>query len=205
MSAKEIAFVRESDFHGEKIYLVLSDTGTVLTKMIKLYTGTPYNHASIAFDKELVELYSFGRKQPRNPFIGGFVKENTSSPIFSGATCAIYSCEVTQEQLKNMKNYIGLIEREKQKYKYNFIGLFAIMLNIQFSRDYAFCCSQFVGRVLSECDSIQFPKPLTLLTPNDLRLDPYFQLEYEGCINSYLNSRSSLSVSIVQNEVVVEM
>lgn len=43
-----------------KIYLLLSDTGTVLTKLIKTYTKMPYNHASIAFDSKLREVYSFG-------------------------------------------------------------------------------------------------------------------------------------------------
>lgn len=36
----------------------------------------PLNHVSIALDRELTEVYSFGRKQPDNPFIGGFVKED---------------------------------------------------------------------------------------------------------------------------------
>ena len=65
---------------GEKIYIVLTDTGTLLSKAIGLYTRKDLNHASIAFDEELKEMYSFGRKQRHNPFVGGFVKEN-AAPI----------------------------------------------------------------------------------------------------------------------------
>jgi hypothetical protein len=57
----------------KKVYILLTNTGSFLTKLIKLYTKKPYNHASIAFDYELSEVYSFGRKTARNPVIGGFV------------------------------------------------------------------------------------------------------------------------------------
>ena len=60
----------------KNIYVVLSDTGSVLTRLIGFYTKSRYNHCSISFDPEFKSLYSFGRKQPRNPFIGGFVEES---------------------------------------------------------------------------------------------------------------------------------
>ncbi|USK36883.1 hypothetical protein LIS77_13090 [Cytobacillus firmus] len=60
---------------NQKIYILLTDTGTLFTRLIKLYTKKPYNHASISIDPELKEVYSFGRKTAKNPFIGGFVKE----------------------------------------------------------------------------------------------------------------------------------
>ena len=58
------------------IYILLTDTGTWFSRAIKLYTGAPYNHASIALDEELNELYSFGRKVYTNPFSAGFVQEH---------------------------------------------------------------------------------------------------------------------------------
>lgn len=59
----------------KQVYILLTNTGSLLTKLIKIYTKKPYNHASIAFDRNLSEVYSFGRKAARNPFIGGFVKD----------------------------------------------------------------------------------------------------------------------------------
>ncbi|MDU5946686.1 MAG: hypothetical protein E6Z15_06375, partial [Paenibacillus macerans] len=45
---------------GERsVYILLTNTGTLFTRVIKGYTGAPYNHASISFDRELSELYSF--------------------------------------------------------------------------------------------------------------------------------------------------
>ena len=53
------------------IYILLSDTGSVLTRIIKHFTNNPYNHVSIAFEEDLSKLYSFGRLQPNNPFFVG--------------------------------------------------------------------------------------------------------------------------------------
>lgn len=54
------------------IYIVLTKTGTLLSKAIGMYTGKEMNHASIAFDEGLSEMYSFGRRQLNNPLSGGF-------------------------------------------------------------------------------------------------------------------------------------
>lgn len=46
----------------QSVFILLTNTGTFLTRVIKSYTRAPYNHASISFNRELSELYSFGRK-----------------------------------------------------------------------------------------------------------------------------------------------
>ncbi|MDF2789985.1 MAG: hypothetical protein K0S80_3083 [Neobacillus sp.] len=40
----------------KQMYLLLTNTGSFLTKLIKLYTKKPYNHASIASDSQLSEV-----------------------------------------------------------------------------------------------------------------------------------------------------
>ncbi|MEM5591749.1 hypothetical protein AAHH67_08270 [Niallia circulans] len=65
-----------------KVYIILTDTGTLFTRCIKFFTRKPHNHASISFDPQLNEVYSFGRRKPSNPFIGGFVKENVQHSFF---------------------------------------------------------------------------------------------------------------------------
>lgn len=51
----------------QSVFILLTNTGTLFTKVIQGYTRAPYNHASISFNRELSELYSFGRKNPNNP------------------------------------------------------------------------------------------------------------------------------------------
>lgn len=163
-----------------KVYILLSDTGTIFTRLIKLYTRQDYNHASISFDRTLTEVYSFGRKDPHNPFIGGFVKENTKNSLLRNATCQIYSCSVTEEQFQKMKQFIDEIESLSHLFRYNFLGLFAIVLNKQLNRDYAYFCSEFVATVLSKGSLVKFQKPLSFVSPHDLRQLNNFELEYQG-------------------------
>ncbi|GJM76303.1 hypothetical protein HMSSN036_85190 [Paenibacillus macerans] len=66
-----------------QIYILLSNPKTWVAKMIGLYTRAPFNHASIAFDPELREVYSFGRKHPLIPIYGGFVKEDIHGGVFA--------------------------------------------------------------------------------------------------------------------------
>ena len=51
----------------KKIYIVLTYSGTILSRIIRAYTGDEYSHVSIALDKDLEEMYSFGRLNPYNP------------------------------------------------------------------------------------------------------------------------------------------
>ena len=52
----------------KKIYIVLTHSGTALSKIIKGFTKDEFSHVSISLDKELNEMYSFGRLNPYNPF-----------------------------------------------------------------------------------------------------------------------------------------
>ncbi|MBA9027096.1 hypothetical protein [Peribacillus huizhouensis] len=75
-------------------YLLFTDTGTNLSKLIKLFTTQPFNHVTISFEAELSEIFSFGRKKHNNPFIGGFVREEIAVGLFKNAKCEIYSYKI---------------------------------------------------------------------------------------------------------------
>ncbi|WP_249869390.1 hypothetical protein [Oceanobacillus saliphilus] len=171
---------------GERtIYFLFTDTGSYLSKAINLYTKKSLNHVSIGFDAQLKELYSFGRKQPRNPFIGGFIKEDIQSEFLKKSSCEIYSYTVSTEDYKSIINNIQEIEARKNYYKYNFIGLFGVMLDIEINRKSALFCSQFVATVLRDLDKLKFEKPPCFMTPADIRNYPGMQLVYQGILENY--------------------
>ena len=172
---------------NRKVYLLLTDTGTLFTRMIKLYTKQCLNHASICFDSDLREVYSFGRKRPRNPFIGGFVKEDVKSELFRNASCEIYVFTVTDKQYHNMILLIKEIERNQQLYRYNLLGLFAIALNKRLHRKHAFFCSHFVATILQEGRLLETTKHLSMITPQDLKKAGAHRLIYQGSLQSYLS------------------
>lgn len=172
------------------VYILLTDTGTIFTRMIKFFTKQPLNHASISFDSQLRDVYSFGRKQRVNPFVGGFVSEDIRKGLFLEAECALYSCSVTEEQYQLMVSKVKEIEEEKDDYKYNFLGLFAVLFNKNLDRDKAYFCSQFVATILDESGiDLHFNKPLSLVTPHDLNNLSSFQVEFQGKLSSLINMK----------------
>ncbi|PFA62168.1 hypothetical protein CN378_21375 [Bacillus sp. AFS015802] len=173
---------------GKYIYILLTDTGTLFTKSIKKYTKAPYNHASISFDRELNELYSFGRKHPSNPINGGFVKEDIFQGTYSKypqTTCVIYQLEVTGRHIEKMKRVLNVFKRSRNKFLYNLLGVFGVSMNepVEFSNSYF--CSQFVAEVLQRSGIKLWDKLPALITPEDFRKHPQLHLLYEGKLFDY--------------------
>ena len=67
---------------NRQLYIVISQTGTLLSRILKQITGAEYNHASISLSRDLERMYSFGRRHPYNPFWGGFVIESPRTGTF---------------------------------------------------------------------------------------------------------------------------
>ena len=57
------------------IYILLTRSGTLLSKLVYAATGANYTHASMAFDAELSCLYSSTRKNGYTMFPAGPSKE----------------------------------------------------------------------------------------------------------------------------------
>ena len=95
------------------VYIVLTDTGSLFTRLIKRFTKHPYNHVSIAFDESLESLFSFGRKHPYNPFWGGFVRESISGGTFKrfkNTTCMVLRIGVEDKEYESLTQNIAFFE-----------------------------------------------------------------------------------------------
>ena len=98
-----------------KIYIVLTYTGTLLAKVVRLYTRNEFAHVSISLDENLDEMYSFGRLNPYIPFIGGFVQESPNYVTFKRfhkTKTKIYSLEVPSFNFtkKFFDSYLPVVE-----------------------------------------------------------------------------------------------
>ncbi|ACX68411.1 hypothetical protein MHI43_31455 [Paenibacillus sp. FSL H8-0457] len=172
----------------QSVFILLTNTGTLFTKVIQGYTRAPYNHASISFNRELSELYSFGRKNPNNPLNGGFVKEDLKTGTFSkypNTTCVIYELQVSERDIAKMKRVLQAFIRKDKKYFYNILGVLGIALKepIEFSNSYF--CSQFVAEILQRSGVRLWDKLPALVTPDDFRQSERLQLIYEGRLSEY--------------------
>jgi hypothetical protein len=176
------------------IYLVFSKTGTWLSRALNVFSETKYVHASLSFDDSFTKMYSFGRTNPDNPFSGGFVEENLYDGVykkFSKSECLIYRVRVTEEQYVNLKETIEEFISEREKYRYNFLGLFAILLNRPIKRKNHYFCSQFVSEVLIKGDIYESEKAPELVKTEDLFSISNKDFFYEGYTSKCLNNNRS--------------
>ncbi len=171
-----------------KLYILLSDTNSIISKGIKLYTRKQYSHVSIALDANLQELYSFGRLKPHNPLIGGFVREDIDEGTFNRypqTECALYSINVTSQQLQEVKEVIHRFKYSYHKYAYNYLGVIGIIINKPINRKYSYFCSQFVAEVLYDSGIKIIDKDIGLTLPNDFKNIDELKLIYEGFLHEY--------------------
>jgi hypothetical protein len=171
-----------------EIFILLTHTGSMLSRAIRTYTGEPYSHVSIAFDKELVEVYSFGRKKPDNPFFAGFVREdirNGTFACFKNTTYALYSLQVTESQYYKLKDTVYEFSNRKDNTKYNLLGLLGVVFDFPISRKNSFFCSQFVAYALERSDIKIFNKCPSLITPRDFRTSRDLKLLHTGKLSNY--------------------
>ena len=111
---------------NRQLYIVISQIGTLLSRILKQITGAEYNHASISLSRDLERMYSFGRRHPYNPFWGGFVIELPRTGTFkrfSETKVLVLSVSVTEEQHAELKEMLDVMWKRRRKYSYNYIGL----------------------------------------------------------------------------------
>lgn len=170
----------------KKVYIILTYTGTILSRIIRIFTGAKYAHVSISLDKELNRMYSFGRLNPYNSFIGGFVHENINWGTFKrfkNTKSIIYSIDVTQEQYEKMEELIEYFTKNKKQFHFNVLGTFLAGFKIKYKRKNKFYCSEFVKYILDESgvktnlDNIV--KPINFQNLNDK------DFIYEGLLREY--------------------
>jgi hypothetical protein len=172
----------------KEIYVLLTDTGTRFTRVIKLFTKAPYNHASIALDPELKEIYSFGRKRPTDPWHAGFIRECVRGGTFRhfpNTRCALLRLRVSKRQRSAIVQAIDSYRSRSDRLRYNLIGLLGVPLRIGFAPKDAYFCSQFVTELLRGAGRPLWNRPSALVTPDDYLHHPAFELVYEGFLYDY--------------------
>lgn len=171
-----------------KIYIVLTYTGTILSKIVKMYTKKEFSHVSIALDEDLKEMYSFGRINAYNPFWAGFVHEGLDKGTFKRfkktKTC-IYSLQVEEEQFDSVVKLINDIKNNKYDYKFNILGLIGIVVHFRIKREKYFYCAEFVKYILEE-SNVVYDLP-DLVKPEDFKKIDNLNVVYTGILREYDN------------------
>ncbi len=134
-----------------QLYIVVSQTGTLLSRLLKIITRAEYNHASISLDPRLTTMYSFGRLNPYNPFYGGFVEESPhfgTFKRFKNTRVVVLAVKINEEQYNEIHNKIQHMLYNRNKYHYNYLGLCMAAFRIHLALKNSFYCSEFVKHIL---------------------------------------------------------
>ena len=169
----------------KEIYLLLTDTHSLLSRFIKIFNRQKFNHISVSLDEDLAELYSFGRKKPTNPFNGGFINEDVTTPFYRNADCKIYRCEVTDDQYASLIKAIAAFQSEQDAYHYNLLGLATAFFGIDWNRKHHYFCSEFVSCVLHAGTILESEEPDSLTRPQDIIQHLVVHPIYEGILGEY--------------------
>ena len=177
----------------KNIYIVMTQTGTLLSRLIKGYTGCEYAHVSISLDKNLDEMYSFGRLNPYNPFWGGFIHERVNSGTFKrfkNTIAGIVELEVTDEQYNNLRNIIKKMEERINPYRFNILGLILVGFNIKYEMEDHFYCAEFLKYLFEECN-IENNLPI-LVAPDDFKNIKGIKYIYKGKLSEYRENTTEI-------------
>lgn len=142
------------------IYIVFSATPYRLGKLIRGFTGEIYNHASIALDEELTQMYSFARRHFRTPLYGGFVKESAARYHVGGKTAQICICKipVTQEQYATITDILAHMYQHKENYIYNHLSAAGALIHKTIPAKNAYTCIEFCVKILHQAGISIDPK-----------------------------------------------
>lgn len=167
------------------IYIFLTRTESIVSKIVHFFTKDTYTHSAIAFDRELVHLYSSGRKNGIKMFPAGPCRERLDRGFYArvGRTpCAVYELLVTDESYERAKLEVEWFMEHQDEFKFSALGIIACKFGMAWHRKNKFFCSQFVAEILTRSGAAKLPKICCLMRPSDYITLPGIQKIFEGDI-----------------------
>lgn len=138
--------------YTQSVYILLTRTGSILSRTIAFLTRAPYTHAALSLDDEFEELYSFTRLNPRYILPAGFAKENLGRGLYlarKDPPCRVYRMRVTEGEYAEICERVRDMFRNRARYHYNYLGVAANYFGRQYTTPHRFFCSEFVATMVA--------------------------------------------------------
>lgn len=174
----------------KKIYILLMQTNTMPSRLIKVFTQYEYSHVAISLEKDCYITYSFGRRRVNSIIDGGFVIEQKDGEFFkkfNQTNCKIYEIEVNEKQYRKLRKMLKRMEHHQDKYQYDFIGIICRYFKIPITFRNKYVCSYFVASLLEKAKICYFEKEPYFIVPKDFENIPCFNEIYDGKYLLYQN------------------
>lgn len=189
------------------LYIVLTRTNTVMSKLIRIFKNDQYTHAAISLDKELNHMYSFGRRDTYNPFIGRFRKEDINEGVYKFCNTlpgAIIELELSKWQYEKVKALLNHFISNSDIYKYNYKGLVHSLLNKEVCSENRFLCSEFVYHILKESGIADFKISRNLVRPESF-LNIEGRMIYKGNLKEIKISKNNWNTNQIRTRKLSAM
>lgn len=175
------------------IYLILSSSSSIPAKIIKFFTHNKLNHSSISLDDSLTHMVSFGRLKMWNAFYAGMVVEHKDKGFykkFKDTYIELYRFPVDDEIFEATEEYLDTCIKEKDTYKYNFLGAILSKFHIPLAREKQYFCSEFVAVVFRDCKIRPIARNVHTYHPYYFLELPNKELLYQGLLAEYTLSHT---------------
>lgn len=182
----------------EPVFLVLTKGKTpVISQGIKFVTKSEYSHASITFDPELNEVYSFNMRKNN----WGFIKENLSS--FKDNVISVFAFFAEKPVVTKLKKTVYDFANHKTNFDLRIFANKIFHINHKASNDqYQQVCSTFVDTVLKSGDinlvgDQQIPAPSDIYNGAKTRPNKIFEVYY-GIAPKYNGAKVKRQISFLK-------
>lgn len=175
----------------KSIYIMLTRSETILSRLVYLVTRDAYTHASISFDENLTTFYSSSRKDGHTIFPAGPCREALNSGYYGNhhhIPCAVYELKVENDAYEVARKEVASIMANADRYHFNILGLLLCRFGIPYHRKHHFFCSEFVGEILCRSKAFRLPKDSSLMRPNDYASLPGLLCRFQGRISELTDS-----------------
>lgn len=169
----------------KSIYVLLTDTKTLVSKVSRMVTGDPYNHVSLMLTDDFDDgIYTFSLSNGLNGIKGGFMVESRSA--LKGSRYSMYRLPVTSESYDRIKGKVTDYVKGVDKTSYNHLGLFNAIFNKNIFKTedgQSSICSEFVVEVLKFSGVELFSKRLaSTVRPYDIIKSKLMKFHKRGVI-----------------------
>lgn len=171
----------------KSIYILLTKSTTICSRIIYLATRSEFTHASISLDSSFNQLYTFARKYKHLILPAGFTVESVYQGIMGDSDdmkCAVYEFKISEKSYAKLVRVLNRFENNRARYRYNILGLAMCKFNRAYEREDYFFCSQFVHSALTEAGVIQGNTESSLVRPMDLSVLPEAREIFKGDIRA---------------------
>lgn len=182
------------------IYILLTKSTTICSKVVYMATKSEYTHASISLDKNFDKLYTFSRRYKHLLLPAGFVVESAYDGIMGDSddmNCAVYELSISNDSYRKLVRMFRHMDYHKKKYRYSILGLPMCFFKKRYERKGYYFCSQFVHHALTESGAIKNETYSSLFRPMDFKELPETKEVFKGNIKELRSNWDDVEVETI--------